>query len=69
MPGDQSPKKNWRPSYTYSNEYKKSKKMQNLINQSLIDQTNWDVEQHRRQFSAGVPAGVPNYNIISDLNG
>lgn len=67
MPGDQSPKK-WRPSYTYSNEYKAKSKMQKLINQSLLDQTNNYVDWHRR-YATNVPAAQPNFNIISELNG
>ena len=67
MPGDQSPKK-WRPSFTYTNEYKQKKKFHSLLNQSLLDQTNSYIDWQRR-YATNVPGALPNYNIITELNG
>ena len=70
MSRDLSPsKKAWKPSFTYTNEYKKNKKMANMINQSLIDQTSVFIDHNTAAYAAAVKGGLPNYNIISELNG
>lgn len=53
---------NWKP----SSAYRKSKKVQSIINESILNQTQSMIDLNNSYKAATM---LPNYNIIAELNG